>query len=98
MRPPERQEMLPHLRESLTRNFSEVSVSTPFGSTVRTENGQASITPGWKTFPTVLVVLYPVGMLLKRFLDPELDRADVSRGGWVSSWASPPASRCCNGH
>lgn len=78
MRSPERQEMLPHLRESLTRNFSEMSVSTPYASTVRTENGQTSITPGWKTFLMVLVVLYPVGMLLKRFLDPELDRAQVA--------------------
>ena len=74
---PDREEMLPHLRESLTRNFSEVSVNTPFASTVRTENGQTSITPGWKTFLMVLVVLYPVGMLLKRFLDPELDRFGV---------------------
>jgi uncharacterized protein len=90
MRSPERQEMLPHLRESLTRNFSEVSVSTPFGSTVRTENGQASITPGWKTFLTVLVVLYPVGMLLKRFLDPELDRADVAP--WLGFFVGLAAS------
>lgn len=77
MSSPERQEMLPHLRESLTKNFSEMSVNTPYGSMVRTENGETSITPGWKTFLIVLVMLYPVGMLLKRFLDPELDRAGV---------------------
>lgn len=74
----ERDDVLPQLRESLTRNFSEVSVSTPFGSTVRTDDGKTTITPGWKTFLLVLVLLYPMGMLLKRFLDPVLDQAHVA--------------------
>jgi hypothetical protein len=73
----ERTDMLPQLRESLTKNFSEVSVSTPFGSTVRTDNGETTITPDWKMFLLVLVMLYPLGMLEKRFLDPSLAHFQV---------------------
>lgn len=70
----ERAEALPAVRASLTRNFSEVSSTTPFGSTVRTENGQTTITPGWKTVMLLLLPLYPTAMLLSRFLGPPLDR------------------------
>ena len=70
MKSGERAAVLPEMRASLTKNFSEVSVSTPFGSTVRTDDGKTTVTPDWKIFLLVLVMLYPLGMLEKRFLDP----------------------------
>jgi uncharacterized protein len=73
----ERAEALPVVRASLTRNFSEVSRTAPFGSTVRIQDGQTKITPGWKMAMLVLLTLYPTVMLLSRFLAPSLDHHGV---------------------
>lgn len=59
---PERQQ---HLREE-----TQVTTATSFGSTVRVTDGQAAVTPGWKSAMMVLLVLYPAVMLLGRFLGP----------------------------
>lgn len=90
MRSRERQEALPALRASLTGNFSEVSRTAPFGSTVRTDFGQTRITPGWKTAMLVLLGLYPTVMVLSRFLGPALDR--LGAAPWLTLFISNVAS------
>lgn len=87
---PERSEALGPLRESLTREFSLVSSTTTFGSTVRTENGHTAVTPNWKTAMVILLVLYPTVMLLSRFLGPILD--DVGAAPWLAMWLSQVVS------
>lgn len=77
---PERNEALRPLRSSLTRDFSQVSATTAFGTTIRTENGRTAITPKWKTAMLLLMVLYPTVMLLSRFLGPVLFEWGRSRG------------------
>ena len=47
MRSSERGEALSGLRTSLTKDFSVISDTTPFATTVRIENGQTSMTPNW---------------------------------------------------
>jgi uncharacterized protein len=69
-----RQESLSSLRSTLARDFSTASHTTPFGTTVRIENGKTELTPSWKSAMLVLMVLYPTVMLLSRFLGPQLDR------------------------
>ncbi|WP_286171867.1 hypothetical protein [Mycobacterium sp. BK086] len=61
---PQRLAALGPLRSSLTREFSRVSSTTTFGSTVRTENGHTAVTPDWKTAMLILLVLYPTVMLV----------------------------------
>lgn len=80
---PERLAALGPLRSSLTREFSLVSSTTTFGSTVRTENGRTAVTPNWKTAMLILLVLYPTVMLLSRFMGPML--ADVAPP-WLAMW------------
>jgi antibiotic biosynthesis monooxygenase (ABM) superfamily enzyme len=87
---PERSEALGPLRESLTREFSLVSSTTTFGSTVRTENGHTAVTPRWKTAMLILLVLYPTVMLLSRFLGPILD--NVGAPPWLAMWLSQVVS------
>jgi antibiotic biosynthesis monooxygenase (ABM) superfamily enzyme len=70
----EREKALPALRAILTRNFSEVARSAPFGSTVRTDFGETRITPAWRTAMLVLCCLYPTVMLLSRFVTPVATR------------------------
>jgi uncharacterized protein len=70
----QRENALPALRAVLTRDFSEVSRSAPFGATVRTDFGKTRITPAWKTAMVVLFCLYPTVMVLSRFLSPPLGR------------------------
>jgi len=73
MRSGERARVLPQVRADLTKNFSEIALTTAYGSTIRTDNGQTRITPGWKIAMLVLLTLYPTVMLLSRFLGPTLD-------------------------
>lgn len=68
----ERQEALPRLRNELTRDFSELPRSAPFGSTVRVADGQTKITPGWKSAMLVVLCLYPTVILLSKSLAPAL--------------------------
>lgn len=86
MRSQERAEALPDLRANLTRDFSEVTQTAPFGSTVRTDNGETKITPGWKIAMLILLTLYPTVMLLSRFFGPALNRLGVEPG--ITLWIS----------
>ena len=72
---PERVQALPDLRSLLTRDFSEMTSINTFGTTVRTQDNKALVTPKWKSSLLVLLLLYPVSMVLSRFLQPLLDRA-----------------------
>lgn len=86
MRSPERAQALHGLRSTLSRDFSAVSNTTPFATTVRVENGRTLMTPNWKSAMLVLLVLYPTVMLLSRFLGPVL--TDVGAQPWLSLWVS----------
>ena len=90
LRSPERDEALSGLRLSLSREFSLVSSTTAFGTTVRTENGCTAITPRWKTAMLILLVLYPTVMLLSRFLGPVIDRLGAEP--WLAMWVSQVVS------
>ena len=82
--------LLPALRAQLHEEFGQYTRSTPFGSIVRVGAGGTSVTPLWKTAMVVLLVLYPVVMLLSRFLGPLLSDtgADPGLALWVSQVAS----------
>ncbi|WP_099024153.1 antibiotic biosynthesis monooxygenase [Mycolicibacterium palauense] len=81
-----RAEALPAVRDSLTDNFSVHALTTPYGSTVRTDNGRTQVTPGWKVAMLVLLVLYPTVMLLSRFLGPML--AGLGIRPWLAFFMS----------
>jgi uncharacterized protein len=72
LRSSERQNALPRLRGELTRDFSELPRSAPFGSTIRVADGKTMITPAWKSALLVVLCLYPTVMLLSRFQAPAL--------------------------
>lgn len=82
----ERAAALPALRTSLSEDFTAVAHTTAFGSTLRTENGRTRITPKWKTAMLLLLVLYPVVMLLSRFVGPHLAAAGAKP--WLVMWLS----------
>lgn len=100
----ERGAALANLRETLSRDFDIVSGTTPFGTTVRVQDGRTLMTPNWKSAMLVLAVLYPTVMLLSRFLGPVVDHlgAQPWLGLWISQivsitlmqwWLMPAASR-----
>jgi hypothetical protein len=74
----ERQEALPRLRGGLTGDFAELPRSAPFGSTVRIADGQAKITPAWKSAMLVVLCLYPTVTLLSKSLAPALSHLGVN--------------------
>ncbi|KMO69709.1 antibiotic biosynthesis monooxygenase [Mycolicibacterium chubuense] len=80
----ERGAALAPLRETLSRDFSAVSGTTPFGTTVRVQDGRTLMTPNWKSAMLVLAVLYPTVMLLSRFLGPAVDH--VGAPPWLGLW------------
>ncbi|MEU2039470.1 antibiotic biosynthesis monooxygenase [Nocardia niwae] len=82
----ERAAALPELRAKLTEDFTVDAHTTPFGSTVRTVDGETRMTPTWKTAMMVLLVLYPTVMVLSRFLGPVLDRFGAPP--WLALWLS----------
>jgi antibiotic biosynthesis monooxygenase (ABM) superfamily enzyme len=86
----ERADVLPAVRQNLTRNFSETALTTAYGSTVRTDKGQTRVTPGWKVAMVVLLTLYPAVMLLSRFLAPDL--ADLGAHPWLATFISNVSS------
>ncbi|PRC45462.1 antibiotic biosynthesis monooxygenase [Mycobacterium sp. ITM-2017-0098] len=90
MRSAERTAALAGLRSTLSEDFSTVSNTTPFGTTVRIEDGRTLMTPNWKSVLLVLLVLYPTVMLLSRFLGPVLD--DVGAAPWLGLWISQVVS------
>ncbi|MDJ0113875.1 antibiotic biosynthesis monooxygenase, partial [Rhodococcus erythropolis] len=55
MASPERAAALPKLRAELAEDFTETTRSTPFGTILRTENGQTRATPNWKTAMIILL-------------------------------------------
>jgi uncharacterized protein len=86
----QRQGALLGLRSTLERDFTTASHTTPFGTTVRIENGETELTPSWKSAMLVLMVLYPTVMLLTRFLAPQLDRLGAEP--WLVMWLGEVAS------
>jgi antibiotic biosynthesis monooxygenase (ABM) superfamily enzyme len=86
----QRQVSLDSLRSTLDREFSTVAQTTPFGTTVRIEDGRTRMTPNWKSAMLVLMVLYPTVMLLSRFVGPILDGWGAEP--WLAMWLSEVAS------
>jgi antibiotic biosynthesis monooxygenase (ABM) superfamily enzyme len=86
----ERAEVLGELRSSLTNEFAPLSSTTPFATTVRTENGRTLMTPDWKSAMMVLLVLYPTVMILSRFFGPVLDGYGAQP--WLALWLSQVVS------
>lgn len=82
----ERQDALSPLRSTLDQDFSTFTQTTPFGTTVRVEDGRTKLTPGWKSAMLVLLVLYPTVMLLSRFFGPILE--GMGAGPWLTIWLS----------
>lgn len=80
----ERGVALDEMRGTLSRDFS--SGTTPFGTTVRVQDGRTLMTPNWKSAMLVLAVLYPTVMLLSRFLGPVVDH--VGAPPWLGLWFS----------
>jgi antibiotic biosynthesis monooxygenase (ABM) superfamily enzyme len=90
LRSAQRTEALAGLRSTLSTDFSVVSNTTPFGTTVRIEDGRTLMTPNWKSVMLVLLVLYPTVMLLSRFLGPVVD--NVGAAPWLGLWISQVVS------
>lgn len=86
LRSPQRNEVLPPVRSSLTRDFSVLAQTTPFGTTVRNVDGKAEMTPSWKTAMLLLMVLYPMVMLQSRFVAPVIGMLGAQP--WLSVWLS----------
>jgi uncharacterized protein len=84
LRSPQRNEVLPPVRSSLTRDFSVLAQTTPFGTTVRNVDGKAKMTPSWKTAMLLLMVLYPMMMLQSRFVAPVIGKLGAQP--WLSIW------------
>ena len=84
LRSPQRNEVLPPVRSSLTRDFAVFAKTTPFGTTVRNVDGKAKMTPSWKSAMLLLMVLYPMVMLMSRFVTPVI--AGLGAEPWLSVW------------
>ena len=84
LRSPQRNEVLPPVRSSLTRDFSVFAQTTPFGTTVRNVDGKTRMTPSWKPAMLLLMVLYPMVMLMSRFVTPVI--AGLGAEPWLSVW------------
>jgi len=81
---PQRKEVLPPVRSSLTQDFSVFAQTTPLGPTVRRVNGKTAMTPSWKTAMLLLMVLYPMVMLQSKFVAPVLGKLGAEP--WLSVW------------
>lgn len=68
-----------HLREE-----AKVKTATTFGSTLRITDGEAAVTPDWKTALAILLVLYPTVMLLAKFVGPSL--AAIAPQPWLATF------------
>ncbi len=84
LRSPQRNEVLPPVRSSLTTDLSVFAQTTPLGTTVRNVDGKAKMTPSWKTAMLLLMVLYPVVMLQSRFVAPVIGKLGTQP--WLSVW------------
>ena len=58
LRSPQRNEVLPPVRSSLTTDLWVFARTTPLGTTVRNVDGKAKMTPSWKTAMLLLMGLY----------------------------------------
>jgi antibiotic biosynthesis monooxygenase (ABM) superfamily enzyme len=84
LRSPQRTGVLPPVRSALTRDFSVFAETTPFGTTVRSVDGKVKMTPRWKSAMLLLMVLYPMVMLMSRFVTPVVARLGAEP--WLSVW------------
>ena len=84
LRSPQRSEVLPPVRSSLTQEFSVFAQTTPLGTTVRAVNGKTEMTPSWKTAMLLLMVLYPLVMLQSKFIAPVIGKLGAEP--WLSVW------------
>lgn len=82
----QRRDALQTLRSTLVKDFATFTQTTPFGTTIRVEDGQTKLTPGWKSAMLVLLVLYPTVMLLSRFVGPVFE--GLGAGPWLTIWLS----------
>lgn len=80
---PELLSTLPELRGHLSEE-AKVAKATTFGSTIRVTDGQAAVTPEWKTALAILLVLYPTVMLLAKFVGPWL--GSVAPQPWLATF------------
>ncbi|MDO3634981.1 antibiotic biosynthesis monooxygenase [Mycolicibacterium arseniciresistens] len=80
----QRNEVLPPVRSSLTRDFAVYAKTTPFGTTVRNVDGKPQMTPSWKTAMLLLMVLYPMVMLMSKYVTPVI--AGLGAEPWLSVW------------
>ena len=80
----QRRDALQTLRSTLVKDFATFTQTTPFGTTIRVEDGQTKLTPGWKSAMLVLLVLYPTVMLLSRFVGPVFE--GLGAGPWLTIW------------
>jgi antibiotic biosynthesis monooxygenase (ABM) superfamily enzyme len=90
LRSPQRKEVLPRVRSSLTKEFSVFAKTTPLGTTVRNVDGKTEMTPSWKTAMLLLMVLYPMVMLQSKFVAPVIGRLGAQP--WLSVWLSQVVS------
>ncbi len=67
----------------MTHDFAELPRSAPFGSTVRVADGQAKITPAWKSALLVVLCLYPTVILLSKSLSPALSRIGIGQAAAI---------------
>lgn len=74
-----------HLREE-----APVSVTTAFSTLRVSEDGRSLVTPTWKTYLMVLLVLYPTAILQGAFVDP------LIRGAVPVPWVSALMSMMLN--
>ena len=87
---PQRKEVLPPVRSSLTKDFSVFAKTTPLGTTVRNVDGKTEMTPSWKTAMLLLMVLYPMVMLQSKFVAPVIGKLGAQP--WLSVWLSQVVS------
>lgn len=66
---PMRHSTLPELEQHLSED-APVSATTAFSTLRVSQDGETLVTPPWKTYMMVLLVLYPTAILQARFVDP----------------------------
>lgn len=82
---PVRQEALPELEQHL-RDGAPVSATTAFTTMRVSDDGETLVTPPWRTYMMVLLVLYPTAILQARFVDPVI--RSLTPAPWVSALLS----------
>ncbi|MFT4134968.1 antibiotic biosynthesis monooxygenase [Microbacterium sp.] len=88
---PELTRALPE-RTALLGGQTQVTTATSFGSTVQVAGGRAIMTPTWKIALMMQLILYPVVMLLARFVNPLLHA--LTPQPWLVTFLSLGISVC----